>query len=82
MNLTSAANSFAALVNVASIERPALMRVKPGDSTNSYIIHKLTGVDITGAQMPLGGPAFTPAQVAEVSGWINAGARTELIVSR
>ncbi len=46
MNLTSAANSFSSLVNVASIERPALMRVKPGDSTNSYIIHKLTGVDI------------------------------------
>jgi uncharacterized protein (TIGR03118 family) len=74
MNLTTAANSFAALVNVASIQRPQLMRVKPGDSANSYIIHKLTGVDITGSQMPLGGPAFTAEQVAEVSGWIDAGA--------
>jgi uncharacterized protein (TIGR03118 family) len=74
MNLSSAASSFAALVNVASIERPALMRVQPGNSTNSYIIHKLKGVDITGSQMPLGGTPFTADQIAEVEGWINAGA--------
>ena len=74
MNLTTAANSFAALVGVASIERPALMRVKAGDSANSYIIHKLTGVDINGSRMPLGLDPLTADQIAEVSGWIDAGA--------
>ncbi len=74
MNLTSAASSFAALVNVASIERPASMRVLPGNSTDSYIIHKLKGEDITGARMPLGGTPFTPAEIAEVASWIDAGA--------
>ena len=75
MNLTSAANSFAALVNVASIERPALMRVKPNDSANSYIIHKLKGEDIELSRMPQGGPFFTADQIADVEGWINAGAQ-------
>jgi uncharacterized protein (TIGR03118 family) len=74
MNLTSAANSFAALVNVPSIERAALMRVKPSDSTNSYVIHKLKGEDIEFSRMPLGGPFFTPDQLADVVGWIDAGA--------
>lgn len=74
MNLTSAASSYASLVNVASIERAALMRVKPNDSANSYIVHKLKGEDIDGSRMPLGGPAFTAAQVAEVVSWIDAGA--------
>jgi len=74
MNLTSAANSYAALVNVASIERAELMRVKPNDSANSYIVHKLKGQDIQGSRMPLGGPFFTDAQIADVVGWIDAGA--------
>jgi hypothetical protein len=74
MNLTSAANSYAALVNVPSIERAALMRVKPSDSTNSYVIHKLKGEDIEFSRMPLGGPFFTPDQLADVVGWIDAGA--------
>ena len=46
MNLTSAAATFASLVNVASVENPQLKRVAPNDPTNSYIIHKLTGTDI------------------------------------
>jgi uncharacterized protein (TIGR03118 family) len=74
MNLSSAASSFAALVNVASIERPALMRVKPSDSANSYLVNKLRGVDITGSQMPLGGTPLTAEQIAEVTSWIDAGA--------
>jgi uncharacterized protein (TIGR03118 family) len=75
MNLSSAAASFAALVNVASIERPASMRVKASDSANSYLINKLTGVDIVGGRMPLGGTPLTAEQIAEVRSWIDAGAQ-------
>jgi uncharacterized protein (TIGR03118 family) len=75
MNLSSASASFAALVNVASIQRPASMRVKPNDSANSYIVNKLKGVDISGSRMPLGGTPLTDAQIAEVVSWIDAGAQ-------
>jgi uncharacterized protein (TIGR03118 family) len=75
MNLSSASASFAALVNVASIQRPTSMRVKPNDSANSYIVNKLKGVDISGSRMPLGGTPLTDAQIAEVVSWIDAGAQ-------
>jgi uncharacterized protein (TIGR03118 family) len=74
-NLT-AGNTFAALVNVASLEQPALKRVAPGDSANSYIIQKLEGAaGITGARMPLGGPYLDQATIDQVKSWINAGAQ-------
>jgi hypothetical protein len=74
MNLSSG-QSFANIVNVASAEQPALMRVKPGDSADSYLFRKITGaVGITGAQMPLTGGALTAAQIAAIRDWIDAGA--------
>ena len=73
-NLTTAANSYAALVNVASLEVPTLNRVAPGDAANSYIIQKLEGTAAVGARMPLNGPYLTQAQIDEFKSWINAGA--------
>jgi uncharacterized protein (TIGR03118 family) len=73
-NLTTAANSYAALVNVASLEVGTLKRVSPGDATNSYIIQKLEGTATSGARMPFGGPYLTPAQIDQFKSWINAGA--------
>lgn len=73
-NLTTAANSYAALVSVSSLEVPALKRVSPSDPTNSYIIQKLEGTAASGARMPFGGPYLTPAQISEFKSWINAGA--------
>jgi hypothetical protein len=71
-----AGHTFASLVNVASQEQPALMRVKPGEPTNSYVIHKLEGAaDITGARMPFGGPYLDQATLDEVRAWIAAGAQ-------
>jgi uncharacterized protein (TIGR03118 family) len=73
-NLT-AGNSFASLVNVASHEQPALMRVKPGDPANSYLIQKLEGAaGISGSQMPLGGPFLDQATIDKVKSWIASGA--------
>ena len=67
--------SHASLVNVASQEKPALMRVKPGDSANSYLVHKLEGAaGITGSRMPLGGPFLDQATIDRVRSWIDSGA--------
>jgi uncharacterized protein (TIGR03118 family) len=73
-NLT-AGNSFAALVGVASIEQPALRRVKAGDPDNSYLIQKLEGAPgISGSRMPLGGAALDPATLDQIRSWIASGA--------
>ena len=74
-NLTTAAQSFANLVNVASLEQPALMRVKPGDPANSYLVMKLEGTaGISGSRMPLGGPFLDQATIDKVKAWIASGA--------
>jgi len=74
-NLTSAANSFAALVNVASSEVPALKKVKPNDPANSYLVQKVEGAaGIVGSQMPKGGPPLSQAQIDQIKSWISAGA--------
>ena len=51
--MLTAGRSFAALVNVASVENPALSRITPNDPANSYLYRKITGAGITGERMPL-----------------------------
>ena len=73
-NLT-AGNSFANVVNVPSIEAPALLRVKPNDPANSYLVRKLEGTaGIQGSRMPLGGPFLDQATIDLVKTWIASGA--------
>jgi mono/diheme cytochrome c family protein len=68
-------NSFAALVGVASLEQPGVLRVKPGDPANSYLIQKLEGAaSITGVRMPFGGPYLDQATIDQIKSWIAAGA--------
>jgi hypothetical protein len=76
MNLTDRAAIYASLVNVPSIEEPTLLRVKPGDATDSYVVHKLEGVGIAAgtARMPFGGPYESQAEINTLIAWINAGA--------
>lgn len=75
MNLASAAASFAALVNVASTEQPAVLRVAPNDPDASYLVRKLEGgLGITGDRMPQGGPFLDQATIDQVRAWISAGA--------
>jgi hypothetical protein len=74
MNLTQG-NAYASLVGVPSVERPALMRVAPGDPENSYIVHKLEGrAGIAGARMPLVGTPLTDGQILVIKRWIELGA--------
>lgn len=64
------------LVNVASRERPDLMRVSPGNPDASYIVHKLEGrAGIVGRRMPFNGPPFlTSGQIQILRRWIAIGA--------
>jgi CHRD domain/Bacterial Ig domain len=76
MNLTSASASFAALVNVASVEQASVLRVAPNNPDGSYLVRKLEGTSgITGARMPLGGPFLDQATIDRVRSWISAGAQ-------
>jgi hypothetical protein len=70
-----AANAYANIVNVASTEQPALMRVAPGDSENSYLYQKITGAPgIVGDRMPLAGGPLDAADIEQIALWIEQGA--------
>ena len=75
LNLTAGA-AYANLVSVASRQKPALLRVAPGDPENSYLIHKLEGrSDIVGMRMPrTSGPFLTEGQILVIRRWIELGA--------
>src|SRR5688572_15948266 len=69
------ANAYALLVNVASNEVPALLRVNPGNPDASYIVQKIQGTAAVGVRMPANGPPYlSQAQIDLVRGWIAAGA--------
>ncbi len=75
-DLTTSAHSYAALVNVASTEVSTILKVKPNDPTNSYLIQKLEGTaGIVGSQMPKGGPPLSQATIDQIKSWISAGAQ-------
>lgn len=74
MDLTSADNSFANLVNVNSIQAGSLMRVNPGDPDNSYLVQKLEGTAASGVQMPFGVTPLSQATIDNIRAWITAGA--------
>jgi len=64
------------LVNVPSFEQPAIMRVAPGNSDASYMIHKIEGrPGIVGVRMPFNGPPYlTAGQIQIIRRWIDDGA--------
>jgi hypothetical protein len=70
--------SAASLVNVPSGEAKQLSLVKPGNSAQSYLFHKLKGTQASvgggGSTMPKGGSALTSAQLTTIKRWIDAGA--------
>jgi hypothetical protein len=66
--------SYANLVNVASTQEPAKMRVIPADSANSYLIIKLEGRQANGSRMPLGG-VLNSNSIQNIKNWIDKGAK-------
>jgi hypothetical protein len=70
-----ATHSYNLLVGVPSVEEPTLLRVKPSDPANSYMLHKIEGAPgIVGGQMPLGETPLPQATIAAISQWISNGA--------
>jgi hypothetical protein len=70
-----ASHSYNALVGVPSVEDPTLLRVKPGDPDDSYMVHKIEGAPgIVGGQMPLGETPLPQATIEAIRQWITDGA--------
>ncbi len=69
-----AANAYAMLVGVSSVQVPGIARVAPGDPDNSYLIQKLEGTAASGGQMPLGGPPLSADNIELIRRWIIDGA--------
>jgi hypothetical protein len=81
-NLSDAATSYANIVGVASHERPAFLRIAPGDSANSYIVMKLRNDPRKGgAAMPLGAYPLDPALVIRIATWAQQGAPSEPVAT-
>lgn len=74
LDLSSADESFANLVGVASVQQPALFRAAAGDPNNSYLVQKLEGTAATGSRMPLGGGPLDQALIDDIREWISNGA--------
>jgi hypothetical protein len=75
LNLSSAASSYAGLVNIASQQCPTTKLVLPLQPDMSYMVWKIQGAGtcFTGSQMPKGAP-LSAAQIATIRSWVSAGA--------
>jgi hypothetical protein len=66
------------IVGAPSTQVVGMNLVEPGDSANSYLVHKLRGTQVgaggLGAAMPSGSPALPEATIAMIEAWIDAGA--------
>lgn len=63
-------------VNVASGERPGLLRINPGNPDNSYLVNKIEGAsDIVGERMPRGRDPLSAEQINTIREWITEGAQ-------
>lgn len=75
------ASSYAAIVNAASAEVPALRRIRPGDPDASYLIQKIEGRAAVGGRMPLGQPALPQATIDVIRQWVSNGAQRPAVTS-
>ncbi len=87
-DLDNPAAAYANIVNAPSTEvaapDPPMDRVEPGNSLQSYLMHKIDGTHLPppmglvpggeGVRMPQFGPFLSAADADGVRGWINAGA--------
>jgi hypothetical protein len=73
-NLSTPALTFAYLVNRPSIEKPSLLRVKPGNAAQSLFIDKIRNRNGVATQMPLGAEPMEEAEIQELEAWIDQGA--------
>lgn len=72
-NLSTPGNTYAYLVGRPSLEKPALMRVNPGDPATSVLVDKLRNRNVA-TRMPLGADPLEESQIAAIEAWIGGGA--------
>ena len=72
LNLTDG-NAYNNLINQQSVLNPSFVRVKPGDSQNSFLIKMLRNSGSGSSLMPPTG-ALNPAIIDSIEAWINNGA--------
>ncbi len=74
----SAGLAWSNTVNVASAQLPTMNRVTPGNPSQSYLVHKIEGTQLSvggsGVQMPEGGPPLSSQNIAIIRSWITKGA--------
>ncbi len=73
-NLSTPGLTYAYLVNRPAIEKPGLLRVRPGNAAQSLFIDKIRNRNGVATQMPLGAPPLEEETIAELERWINDGA--------
>lgn len=72
----STGKAHANLVNVASTNDPAKVRVIPNDADSSYLYIKIIGDPGDGTlQMPIGGNPLSDNEIQLIKNWIDAGAK-------
>lgn len=77
MNL-SPGQAYENIVNVASRERPDLLRIDPGNPEDSYLLKKIRGdSDIVGSRMPLGRAPLSSEEIDLIRTWIEEGAQRD-----
>ncbi len=67
--------AYSNIVNVASTQVPASMRVLPGDAANSYLVKKIEGTQTVGVRMPKDRSALSSVSIQNIKNWINRGAK-------
>jgi len=70
-------NSYASLIGITATKNNAKIRVTPGDSTNSYLVDRIKGLD---GIMPQAG-SLVQGQISQIANWIQAGAAPDSSVS-
>ncbi|MEE9219097.1 MAG: hypothetical protein V3U98_08510 [Acidobacteriota bacterium] len=66
------------IVDIDSVQVPALKRVRPGSSSQSYLVNKIEGtagsVGGNSSRMPLNAPALAASEIRTIRDWIDQGA--------
>ena len=61
-------------MNRPAIEKPGLLRVRPGASAQSLFVDKIRGRNGVATRMPLGAEPLDDADIAALEAWIDGGA--------
>ena len=73
-NLSTPGLTYAYVVNRPAIEKPSLLRVKPGSAASSLFIDKIRNRNGVATQMPLGAEPLAEEDIQALEKWIDEGA--------